>query len=431
MSAVIEILNALTEVFIVLFFFRQTLRPKKIRGAQNAAVIAAVSAVHIARSFFPIPTYANFALTFVLWSVLALCLFDDSVIKKAVMLLLYFIMVILCDMLSRFITAAILDIDYTALSAVGLQRYIFMLINMFLCFIFLSVTALCIKRRSTDIDLKYWIMLLLFPVFSLFIVISTDFLLILAGVNDIKYICLLLVIVMGLLYFNTVIFEFIDSYSAKLKLNAARELLKKQEENYHLLEINEKDLRFIRHNINKHMTIMRDMLENNHISESRELLENLTQITALPLGMIYTDDVTLDSILNVEGKKAASHGIKYIVKTQRLTAPLRIGAADKSSILCNALDNAVEGCLNAKTAEKFIIIDIASDAERINISIENSSRPVKIRNGNIFSTKKDARNHGLGIDSIRSTLRKYNGALSITHENGVTLYAISLENKSI
>lgn len=190
-------------------------------------------------------------------------------------------------------------------------------------------------------------MLLLFPLFSLFIVICTDALILLANIHSIKYIILLLIIVLGLLYFNTVVFEFIDSYSSKLQLEAAQELIAAQEENYRLLENNETTLRILQHNINKHMEIM-DNIVSNDMPAAKEFAQSLKDLTAIPLGIVYTNDTVLDAILNLECKKAAASKIQYTVKVNRITEPLNIIAADKSTILSNAIDNAIEACYKTR-----------------------------------------------------------------------------------
>ncbi|RGF87959.1 GHKL domain-containing protein, partial [Firmicutes bacterium AM55-24TS] len=209
--------------------------------------------------------------------------------------------------------------------------------------------------------------------FSLFIVICTDAFILLANIHSIKYIILLLIIALGLLYFNTVVFEFIDSYSSKLQLEAAKELIAAQEENYRLLENNEATLRILQHNINKHMGIMNNIVSNNS-SAAKEFAQSLKDLTAVPLGIVYTNDMILDAILNLECKKAAAAKIQYTVKINHITEPLNITSTDKSTILCNAIDNAIEACYQVN--EKFIIINIASDKQYIKVQIENSSLPI-------------------------------------------------------
>lgn len=426
MSICIEIINSIFEIFIVLFFFKQTLSLKTQKPLVKYSAIIIVSIIHIVRSFAYIPTYINLGITFVLWSIFLILLFDGSHIRKIIMISIYFVIFIICDILTRFITASILNVQYNTLSTIGLQRYLGMAINLLLNFVMMYSVSLFISRKQASMPPKYWIMLLLFPIFSLFIIISTDILMVLANIHDIKYISLLVIIIFGLLYFNTVVFEFIDSYSSKLQLKAAEELIAKQEENYKLLANNETMLRTLNHNINKHMTIMQNMIDNHYISEPQEFIQSLKSLSALPLGITYTNDITFDSILNIECKKAVAANIKYTVKVNRIVEPLNILDADKSTILCNAIDNAIEAC--CKVREKFIIIDIASDKQHIKIQIENSSLPIKTKNNIILTTKKNATFHGLGLKSIKLAIKKYNGHLSISYKNGITTLIILMDN---
>lgn len=425
MSIFIEIANAIFEIFIVLFFFKQTLSTKSQKRWIKHTTIIIISTIHIVRSFAHISTYINLGITFALWSVLLIILFDSSLIRKIIMISIYFVIFIICDILTRFITASILNVAYNTLSTTGLQRYLGMVISLILNFVMIYSVSIFIRKRQTTLSLKYWIMLLLFPLFSLFIVICTDALMVLANIHSIKYIILLLIIVLGLLYFNTVVFEFIDSYSSKLQLEAAQELIAAQEENYRMLEDNETALRILQHNINKHMEIMNNMVSNN-TPETKEFSQSLKELTAIPLGIVYTNDITLDSILNVKCKKAAATNIKYTVKVNRIVEPLNILPADKSTILCNALDNAIEACCIMR--EKFIIIDIASDKQHIKIQIENSSLPIKIKDNTILTTKKNTALHGFGLKSIKQTIKKYNGHMNISYNDGITTLIILMDN---
>ena len=426
MSILIEITNAVFEIFIILFFFKQTLSSKVQKKWIKYTTVIIISTIHIARSFIPIPTYINFSITFALWCVFLILLFDGSYIRKIIMLLIYFVIVVLCDILVRFIVDFILGIAYNTLSTTGLQRYLGMALNLLLNFVMIYSVSLFVSRKQTSMPFKYWIMLLLFPIFSLFIIISTDILMVLANIHDIKYIFLLIIIIFGLLYFNTVVFEFIDSYSSKLQLKAAEELILKQEENYELLARNETTLRTLNHNIHKHMAIMQNMIDNHYVSEPQEFTQSLKSLSALPLGIIYTNDITLDSILNVECKKATAANIEYTVKVNHIVEPLNILPADKSTILCNALDNAIEA--TSKMAEKFVIIDISSDKKYIKICIENSSLPLRTKDDVILTTKKNAFLHGIGLNSIRQTIKKYNGRLNISYDNGITTLIILMDN---
>ncbi len=429
MSLVIEIANAVIELFIAVFFFGNMLTHREMKSFYKGISVFGVLIVHIARSFVPIDTYINIAITSLLWGLLIVVLYNDLILKKIATFVLYFVSVFITDIICRFTMSCMMDAVYGSHATTpGLERYIGMCLTSVILFSVLSIFVTVSKQKSMDVTLKYRAMMALFPLFSLFIVISLDAFIMISGISDIRYIFALLLVVVGLLYFNIMTFEFMDTYSSKIRLVAAEELIKNQIESYQLLEINENELRRLRHNICKHIEVMKEMIKQNAFSETMELSESLENLSILPTSIIYTGDIALDSILNVESKSAAKYGIKYLVKAHNLTKSINIPAIDKSTILCNAINNAIEACQKLGDREKFIVIDISSNENKVRIHIENSSLPQKIISNHILTSKKDLINHGFGIDSIKRTIGKYDGVFNISYSNGVTTCCIEFEN---
>ncbi len=429
MSAVIEVANSVLELFVAIFFFGKMLNRRKMKCSYRIAAILFVLAIHIVRSFIPLSTYVNIGITCLLWGVLIVILYEDLALKKLISFALYFVSVLIADVFCRFIMSWMINSVYEPHSTTpGLERYIGMIIINVLIFSILSIFIIISKRKRFDVTVKYRAMMALFPIFSLFIVISTDIFIMKSGTDNILYIFALLIIFIGLLYFNIMTFEFMDTYSAKIRLAAAEELIKNQAESYQLLEINETELRRLRHNINEHMEVMKGLIRYNACAESTELIESLEKLASLPTSIIYTGDAALDSILNVESTKAASYGIKYLVKAQNLSQPINIPAIDKSTVLCNAINNAIEACQKLDSKEKFVVIDISSDKNRVKIHIENSSLPQNIHNNSILTSKKDAIDHGFGLDSIKRIVGKYNGIFSISYSCGITTCSMQFDN---
>lgn len=50
--------------------------------------------------------------------------------------------------------------------------------------------------------------------------------------------------------------------------------------------------------------------------------------------------------------------------------------------------------------------------------IENSYLNVNLVRGNLLTTKKDKKGHGLGLESVKKVLSKYNGVLQINCDKG-------------
>lgn len=51
--------------------------------------------------------------------------------------------------------------------------------------------------------------------------------------------------------------------------------------------------------------------------------------------------------------------------------------------------------------------------------IENSYLNVNLVRGNLLTTKKDKKEHGLGLESVKEVLSKYNGVLQINCDKRV------------
>ena len=93
---------------------------------------------------------------------------------------------------------------------------------------------------------------------------------------------------------------------------------------------------------------------------------------------------------------------------------------DINSIFGNALDNAVEYLMLLPKEERFLTIRSYEVGSLAKISFENSFKgePSFNKEGLINTTKNNAMFHGFGLKSIRSTINKYGGSMTITVEEG-------------
>lgn len=427
MSTAIEITNCFIEVAIYLFFLNRILTPKKMPFWAKAGILSLTMLFHTLRSFYVHTTYPNYFITIVLFTSAALFLYQGSIFKRLGVFSLYFFVLLSSDVVARSILSVMFDISNTPMQHyTGPIRYIGMSIVSISTFTILALISSFIKKRTAQVDMKYWIITALFPIFSLLIIVCCDIFLIISETNDLSHAALISVIMLCLLFFNTILFEFMESYSARLQLEKANLLIYQQEENYANIQLSENELSRLRHDILSHISTMENMLSESNIKDAEKLLEELKKSPQLSKNLVYTNDSALDAILNLNSKKAAKLNIKYIVKTSNMSAQVNMTPLDKSTILSNALSNAFEACESVD--DKFIVITIASDNDRFKICVENSSLPPKKANGIFVTTKPDIKNHGYGITNMKSTLEKYNGNLTIDYKDGITTLTIIADN---
>lgn len=95
---------------------------------------------------------------------------------------------------------------------------------------------------------------------------------------------------------------------------------------------------------------------------------------------------------------------------------IEINDVDISILLSNLLDNAIEGC---DLSDPNISLDMERKGTFIYIAVKNKIASSVLKdNPELKTIKKDKREHGFGIKSIKSIAEKYNGNVEFNEKNG-------------
>ena len=326
-------------------------------------------------------------------------------------------------MISEILTASLLSVFFKIEYDDGFtMRYLGMALSTTLLFIFSIFTVYIAKKKYRNLPIKYNVLMILCPVFSLYFLMLLDSY-IAQSPNHHYFISF--IAVLGLGYINVMVFDFFDYYEKGMQAQTLDIILKSNEQNYKILEENEKELHILRHDILKYMAEMKEMLIAGNNKAAEEYVEEINNIVLKQTSISRTGNLVLDTILNVENKKAIALGIKYDVKLN-VSEGINISSVDLSRILYNAIDNAIEAC--EKAEKKYILISIASDEKLLKIIIENTSPYVEISGNKIKTTKPDRIRHGYGIKSIESAIKNNDGLLSFDYKNGIFVCRIIINN---
>lgn len=259
-----------------------------------------------------------------------------------------------------------------------------------------------LKKKS--ISQKYLLIL-----FSVTVIIT--FLTALMTFADIKnksvnsYVSILFFVIMFILlmviFFGT--FKLTEYYEnqqqlrlIKLKNQMLEQSMTETEQTFMLWKTSLHDFK---HNI---MNLM-SMAENNDIQGIKEYLEKENDLLGKKLFYYKTGNETVDIILNIKQKLAENKGITFIINAE-VPENCRISSMDFSSLLGNLLDNAIEA--SEKEMNPFIEVKIKSVKDYLIINILN-----KYTKSDICSetTKTEKNLHGIGIHSVKQTVKKYDG----------------------
>lgn len=124
----------------------------------------------------------------------------------------------------------------------------------------------------------------------------------------------------------------------------------------------------------------------------------------------YSLNRTINSILTVYGGKAAENGIGFTVQCNT-AKDLKMREIDIIALLGNLLENALHGCLESGKEKLSIEIHIRQQESRLIILCNNTCPDHLILSGSLPAGKS------IGISSILSVCRKYDGNLDYKIEN--------------
>jgi sensor histidine kinase regulating citrate/malate metabolism len=166
-----------------------------------------------------------------------------------------------------------------------------------------------------------------------------------------------------------------------------------------------------------------------YISDIRKILK--------PADKIYdTGSGILDVILNEKYGVADQKGIKFKV-IGTFEDGCGLDPMSISVIFANLIDNAIEACDRMKDPSAYKRVQITfyqdnEDDKEIFILVENTCDKGPIMTNDkdeIVTSKEDKKAHGIGLQSVKSEVKKYGGKLKIETTDGSFRVTITIPIK--
>ncbi len=162
------------------------------------------------------------------------------------------------------------------------------------------------------------------------------------------------------------------------------------------------------HDLKNHILVMRGMLRSGELNQLEVYMDHLHH--SFDSGQEYTGKQILDYLISEKASCARSLGISVFLECSSLPQS-RTGQEDMdwTAVLGNLWDNATESCERCN-GEKHIRFCMTMKNETIYIRMENTCPAITRRMGLITLKNTDGK-HGIGMQSIRYVLARYNGTL--------------------
>lgn len=200
----------------------------------------------------------------------------------------------------------------------------------------------------------------------------------------------------------------------KVENERLKTYLENEEKNIKRIEELYENSSIMRHDL-KHYAVMMKMLINEHrYLELEKLIDGLKKEASSEMMAVYTDDVTLNSVLNDK----LSMCRKYNIDLQMLiTCKIpKLLSTNICVILSNLLDNAIEA--ERKEKEGYIKLFIKENGDMLSINVQNKiTQSILENNPSLKTTKAQKSEHGFGTKSVKKRVDEMDGVYIVKEEN--------------
>ena len=272
-----------------------------------------------------------------------------------------------------------------------------------------------IKRtgQGEEIPGMYWVLLLLLPVFSIYIAVVLCMLP--KKYNLITGVSFVLLLLMNLIVFY--LYDVLSQFMAeKIKENKIEEQNRNYEQQlYHYEELFE-NTRALRHDLKNHFGVIYLLAEQNQDKEVINYVQRFLDMSDNGGYRISTGNVSLDALISYKYEEAKRQGI--CINTEVAIAKnTRWNDVDLCTITGNLLDNAIRAAKDIENAS--IEFVMRQHENKMVIKVKNPYRGVLKRREDVFeTTKQNKSRHGIGLEHIKKIVEQYHGVIDFDTQNG-------------
>lgn len=339
--------------------------------------------------------------------------YNTSILSSVFQSLAISAMMSFSELLVIYVGASVLKVSTYTYEQDFISFSLICCISKFLYYVFCRILSSIIKKDES-VKGNHWLLFIM-PLSSVFCSILIHYLSGYVKDNQVLHI-LCFVSVLLLFAANIIIFQvYSKSSKTAAELYELKAIEQKQEiDNTYMsiIEANNNDLKVFCHDIKNHL----EQISN--LSDDPKVKEYVNNLYGTVNEYSYTgmsDNKVLDIIISKYNSLCQSKRIKISFDTKTANLDF-MEDIDLSNVMNNLLDNAVEAA--EKSSKKKIAVSVYSKNNTMQIiKITNSSDMIpRVSEHKLLTSKKNKSLHGLGLTSVKNTLKKYDAILDWNYD---------------
>ena len=431
-------LITIAQAFIYLNLFEEVLGLKNQKYKTFYYLISAAAVYFCNKPFINID-FAGYSVWIYIIQIITLyiCIkifLKGRLLESLLLIILSFVLDMLPQIIFLMFTTLVLNINIETYTQPWSSTWLFMAAVMVtLPYIFSRIAIAVFKKKRPSFPINQVLMLTAYDIFM--IVLGAAFLSNKKSVNesdlDAKVLAIWFTIAIISVGVVACVYFILSKKLSNSKFNLWVSENKFNEQRRQMKDIKEQEqqIRKIRHDFKNHITTGLALMREGKIQEADDYFsEYLDSEIIESKQYINTDYDALNAIVN---KKIGVCFEKDIKVSTAISAELgSIAEMDLCIVLFNLFDNAIEACEKIES-DKFIKLDIFQNKSYLVVSIQNSAEEgILVNNPKLETTKKDDKNHGIGLNTVKDIVKRYNGIFKTEEENSMFTVDVWLDNRS-
>lgn len=413
---IIEFCSSFVEAFLCTIFcgtFIENIDLKKNLNKRIIAALIATSAMLIV-NHINIYSVITVVFGFALMALMSFAVYSKNPLKASVLGITFLLLIAAIDNVVVSIISYTLKIPTVEIyQEMSLYRVLAIISSkIMLLFVVIAMNKFFSKRRT--LQRNYLIALFTITTIMFIITVLITFIDIknnaVNSIVSILFFTVMLILLM-IIFFGT--FKLTEYYEnqEELKLTTLKNqmLEKSMSETEQTFMLWKKSMHDYKHNIANLMSLA----NNNDIEGIKQYLQSENKLLTKKLFYYKTGNDTIDTILNIKQRTAEDKGIAFIISAE-IPDNCIVKSAHFASILGNLLDNAIEASIDEESP--FVEVKIKPVKSYLMIVVSNKCTKSNIE---LKTTKSDKQLHGIGINSVKQTVKEYKGTFLTDHTDGI------------
>lgn len=207
----------------------------------------------------------------------------------------------------------------------------------------------------------------------------------------------------------------------KSQVSLLNDQLYYQERYYEKILKNYEYARRAKHDLKNHINIIRYFLETQDYNSLQEYLDRINKFIPDSKEIRICGNKIINAICVEKLSMCREKKIKVDFDID-ISGDIKMELVTLCVVYGNLIDNAIEACekISDENTERFIEVTSAVKFNKIYIRVVNSKiNKVKKRCGRFVTSKKDKKNHGLGLDNVKYVVYQNSGYIEFKDLNNV------------